>query len=76
MPKGVTKTEKSPIPKKMKAIEKLYLAGVRTQEQLLSMTVKEMAEIPDATNDDVRVILDIQKYTGIGMLFRYLCEDT
>ena len=76
MPKAVTKTEKNPIPKKMKAIEKMYLAGIRTQDQLLTLTVKEMAEIPNATNDDVRIMLDIQKYTGIGMLYRYLCEDT
>ena len=60
----------------MKAIEKLYSAGIRTQEQLMATTVKEMAEIPDATNDDVRIMLDIQKYSGIGMLYRYLCEDS
>jgi hypothetical protein len=76
MPKAAAKTEKSAIPKKMKAIEKLYSAGIRTQEQLMGTTVKEMAEIPDATNDDVRIMLDIQKYSGIGMLYRYLCEDS
>ena len=76
MPKAAAKTEKSAIPKKMKAIEKLYFAGIRTQEQLMATTVKEMAEIHDTTNDDVRIMLDIQKYSGIGMLYSYLCEDS
>ena len=76
MPKTVSKADKSPKNKKMKAIEKLFLAGVRTQEQLSAMTVQEMAEISEVTNDDVRIMLDIQKYTGVGLQYCYLCEET
>ena len=47
----------------------------------LSELIRALARADDAENvaeemADVRIMLDIQKYSGIGMLYRYLCEDS
>lgn len=75
MPKATTKPEKSPIPKKMKALEKLWSAGIRTQEKLHDVSVLDMAQIEGVTNDEALMMLEVQKRSRDGTLFDYLCED-
>ncbi len=75
MPKANTKQDKSPIPKKMKAMERLFAAGVRTGEQLQKMTVLDMAQIEGVTNDEARMMLAIQEHDRTGTLFDYFCEE-
>ena len=73
-----TKAEQKAKPvlqKKLKAIEKLYAAGIDTSEKLQQMTALEMSKLPGASNDDVRMMLDIQMYEKSGALFAYLCEQ-
>ena len=72
-----TKTEQKAKPslqKKLKAIEKLYAAGIDTSEKLQQMSALEMSQLPGAVNDDVRMMLDIQRFEKSGTLFSYLCE--
>ena len=72
-----TKTEqkaKTALQKRLKAIEKLYAAGIDTSEKLQQMSALEMSQLPGAVNDDVRMMLDIQRFEKNGTLFSYLCE--
>ena len=75
MPKGAAKTEKSPIPRKMKAMERLFAAGIRTAQQLQKLSVQDMAPLPSASNDEVLIMLEIQKRIRNGTLYDYLCEE-
>lgn len=75
MPKGTAKTEKSPIPRKMKAIERLFAAGIRTAEQLQKLSVQDMALLPNVSNDEVLIMLEFQKRSRHGTLYDYLCEE-
>ena len=75
MPKTNGKTERSPIQKKTKIMEKLRSADIRTGEKLLSLTVLDIAQLPGVTNDDVLTMLEIQKRTRDGTLFDFFCED-
>ena len=75
MPKINTKTEKSLLQKKMKALDRLFSAGFRTGAQLQNMTVLEMAQIEGVTNDEARMMLSIQEHDRNGTLFGYLCEE-
>ena len=65
---------KPSLQKKLKAIEKLFAAGIDTSEKLQQMSALEMSQLPGAANDDVRIMLDIQLYEKSGALFSYLCE--
>lgn len=72
-----TKTEQKAKPalqKKLKVIEKLYAASIDTSEKLQQMSALEMSQLPGAVNDDVRMMLDIQRFEKSGTLFSYLCE--
>ena len=75
MPKTATKPEKSPIPKKMRAMERLWLAGVRSRETLQGLSVLDMAQIEGVSNDDVLIMLEIQKRSRDASLVDYLCEE-
>lgn len=67
---------KSAVQKKLKALERLCAAGVDTGDKLQQMTAKDIVELfPDAMNDDVRMMLDIQFYDKAGTLFSYLCTQ-
>lgn len=64
------------VQKKLKALERLCAAGVDTSEKLQKMTAKDVVELfPEAVNDDVRMMLDIQFYDKAGTLFSYLCTQ-
>ena len=62
--------------RKLKALKRLCASGVDTGEKLQQMTAKDVVELfPEAMNDDVRMMLDIQFYDKAGTLFSYLCTQ-
>lgn len=59
--------------KKIKLLEKLTVANVLTERQLLDLSPLQMAQLPDVTTEEIMMLCQMLESVKSGTLFSYLC---
>ena len=61
--------------KKIKLLEKLTIANVLTEKQLLDLSPLQMAQLPDVTTEEIMMLCQMLESVKAGTLYSYLCAQ-